>query len=66
MDFEKAEAELTKMAQLSRKEQQERKAEIIQLFNVFWRSNPSQTKFGDACSGLVIQPEMLWAIVKLG
>ena len=66
MNFEQAEATLRELAKLSVPEQRERRAEIIEVFDLFWRSNPKKAQFGEVCSGLVLAPEMLWIMVKTG
>lgn len=64
MNFDEAQGVLTAFAKLSVKEQQAHKDEILEVFDIFWASNPSRAKFGAACSGLVLCTEMLWIMVK--
>lgn len=65
-EFEQAEASLREFTKLSIPEQQERKADIVEAFDLFWRSNPKRFLFGEVCSGLLLTPEMLWIMVKTG
>ena len=66
MNFEQAEVALREFASLSIPEQKARRTEIIEAFELFWRSNPKKAQFGGVCSGLVLAPEMLWIMVKMG
>ena len=66
MNFEEAETRLRELAKLSVPEQQSRRTEIIETFDIFWASNPRRSKFGEVCSGLVLVPELLWMMVKNG
>ena len=66
MNFEQAEVALRGFAKLSVPEQQALRSEIIEVFDLFWRSNPKKAQFCAACSGLVLAPEMLWIMVKTG
>lgn len=66
MNFEEAEVALRAFAKLDVPEQQFRRVEIIEVFEIFWRSNPKRAQFGEVCSHLVLAPEMLWIMVKTG
>lgn len=66
MNFEQAEARLRELAKLSNLQQQVRTVEIVEAFELFWRSNPKRGQFGSACDGLVLTSEMLWIMVKTG
>lgn len=64
-DFDRAEAKLRTFAKLKVGEQQKNKEDIIRAFDIFWRSNPSQAKFGEVTSNLVLFPEMIWTMAKV-
>lgn len=64
-DFDRAEAQLRAFAQLKVNEQRLHKDEIVRAFDIFWRSNPSQVKFGAVCGSLVLFSEMLWTLAKV-
>ena len=64
--FEQAEAALREFAKLSVEEQHVKKVEIVQAFEIYWRSNPRCLAFGEVCARLVLFPEMMWTMVKTG
>ena len=41
------------------------KDEIVAAFRVFWASRPPEGEFGDLMSGIVLFPQILWAIAQL-
>lgn len=65
MNFEQAEVRLRELAALSEPKQRDNLPEINEVFELFWRSNPTKQKFASACSGLIFTPSMMWVMAKV-
>ncbi len=65
MNFVEAEQAVRDAAASPIAKQQANAKEIDIAFEIFWRSNPSQHKFSDVCTGLRLSPAMLWIMAKV-
>lgn len=58
--------ELKDYAQRTLHTQQMEKEEIKETFREFWKTNPTEREFGEAISGLLAFPEMIYIMIKEG